>query len=215
MVFRVRNGFSQWGLWGRRGCRRISLWKTLKLRMLRHYRGRMTNRTRTAAALAGSLVAFGMLSACAPQPEPEPEPTAVFASEEEAFKAAEETYRAYNKAYDAIRYEEPSTFEAINQFLGSDMQAEDRKAISERRAEGVTRSGELAVVWFRGESFEDGTVLATACNDISGIDVKDSTGASLVSPSRTPRHAVKLTFTVHDDSVRLEEVIGAQEAECS
>jgi len=43
-------------------------------------------------------VAGTALSACSPTAAPSPTPTAAFASEEEAFAAAEETYRAYNDA---------------------------------------------------------------------------------------------------------------------
>lgn len=180
--------------------------------MLRGYRGRMITRTRPVVALALSLVALGVLSGCAPQPEPTP--TAVFASEEEAFNAAEETYRAYNSAYDAIRYDDPETFEAINQYTGSKMQADDRKAISERRAEGVTRSGELVVVWFRGQKFESGALSATACNDVSGIDVVDAKGVSLVSPNRDPMQAVRLEFALQNDQLLLESVVRVEDAEC-
>ena len=58
---------------------------------------------RIARRTAGLLIALAIattVSACTPEPAPTPTPTG-FASEDEAFRAAEETYRAYVDALNA------------------------------------------------------------------------------------------------------------------
>ena len=67
---------------------------------------------RVAAATLALALALGMTTAC--QPEPAPSPSApVFANEEEAFAAAEETYRAYVDALNQVDLSDPETFEAV------------------------------------------------------------------------------------------------------
>lgn len=69
-----------------------------------------TSLTRAGAALVTTGLLIGMLSACAPTSEPTSTPKASvaddgapFDSDEEAFAAAEKTYRAYNDADNEMR----------------------------------------------------------------------------------------------------------------
>jgi ABC-type oligopeptide transport system substrate-binding subunit len=57
-----------------------------------------------AATLA---LALALTTACAPDPAPTPSPTG-FASQEEAFAAAEATYRAYVDALNAVDLADPA-----------------------------------------------------------------------------------------------------------
>ncbi|MCB8044373.1 hypothetical protein JM654_09380 [Microbacterium oxydans] len=54
-----------------------------------------------------------VLAGCTPSPAPTPTPTAVFASEEEAFAAAEETFTEYVLALNEIDTSDPTTFERL------------------------------------------------------------------------------------------------------
>lgn len=159
--------------------------------------------------LALLVMAGATLSACSPTPEPSPTPTAAFASEEEAFAAAEEVYRAYNDAYNQIDFADPSTFTQLDDFTAGTYQAEEREGLSQMHADGVIRTGNAAVVWFRGIEFSaDSTVHARVCKDISGVAIKDADGNSLVSPDRSDFSAVDLTF----ETVASEVVLVDSEA---
>jgi hypothetical protein len=68
-------------------------------------------RERRFAAAATLALALALTTACAPDPAPTPSPTG-FASQEEAFAAAEATYRAYVDALNAVDLSDPATFEA-------------------------------------------------------------------------------------------------------
>lgn len=171
------------------------------------------SRVRAAALLAVAAVA---LSACGSAAEPTPTPTAAFASEEEAFAAAEETYRAYIAAYNEVDYRDPNTFTALDEFTDGEYAANDREGLSQMHAEGNVRDGETEVVWFEGLRTEQDIIEARACNDVSQVIIVDSSGASIVSPERPPRSAVNLVFSISPSSeVFLIESQGVEDAECS
>lgn len=167
--------------------------------------------------LALLALAASALSACTPAPEPTPTPTAAFASEEEAFAAAEEVYRAYMDAFNEVHYEDSSTFTPLDEFTSGDYQATEREGLSQMHAEGNSRTGETLISWFRGVNFEgQETIDARACNDVSGVSVVDSQGKSLISPDRPPRSAVDLTFAVDEDArVTLVNAQGSEDPECT
>ena len=62
----------------------------------------MSHLARTLASTLAAFAVVGALVGCAPSSEPTPTPTG-FASEAEAFEAAEATYRAYVDATNAQR----------------------------------------------------------------------------------------------------------------
>ena len=79
---------------------------------------------RAAAAAIVLALALGMTTAC--QPEPAPSPSGpVFANEEEAFAAAEETYRAYVDALNQVDLSDPETFEAVYAWTTGDFNADE------------------------------------------------------------------------------------------
>jgi hypothetical protein len=137
-----------------------------------------------------------MLAGCAPTPAPTPTPTAAFASEEEAFAAAEETYRAYTDAVNQVNFSDPSTFEAVYALLSSASEASTRKVFSEFHAAKVRTTGFTQYDSFTGTSAEltTGIISATVCVDVSDVDVIDESGASIVSPDRPARQPMLITF---------------------
>src|SRR5690606_26029635 len=86
------------------------------------------------------------LSACAPTPTPTPTPTAAFASEEEAFAAAEEVYRAYNDAGNARRNGE-STRNPQDYLIGVALEG-DIDALNQLRDTDVRLTGDVGVSSF-------------------------------------------------------------------
>ncbi|WP_175988105.1 hypothetical protein [Microbacterium tenebrionis] len=172
-----------------------------------------TNRFRMLALL---MLAGATLSACTPAPEPTPTPTAAFASEEEAFAAAEEVYRAYNDAFNAVDYSDPSTFDQLDEFTSGTYRSEEREGLSQLHAEGVTRTGAAAIEWFRGATVtSDGTVSARVCKDLSDVDVVDADGTSLVSPTRPDHSAVDVTFTMSGSRLSLSESQAVEDETCA
>ena len=163
------------------------------------------------ALAVGSVV----LSGCSPAPEPTPTPTAVFASEEEAYAAAEETYRAYIDAFNAVDLSDPSTFESVLSFTTGDYQSDERKSLSEMHAQGHVRGGAIQVLSFLGEDASDQSeIRARACTDISSTTFTDENGTSLVPPDRPDRIALSLTFVLDEEAVLLSGADRVEDAAC-
>lgn len=152
-----------------------------------------TSRRLCALAILTSVV---LLSGCAPRATPTPTPTAAFASEEEAFAAAEKTYRAYTDALNQVDFGDPSTFEAVYAHLSSTSAASTRKVFSEFHAAKVQAVGRTRYDSFTGVSvgFNTGIVSAHVCVDVSDVDVIDESGESVVSPDRPARQPMLVTF---------------------
>jgi hypothetical protein len=146
-----------------------------------------------------SIIALALTSAlvvgCSPAPEPTPTPTAAFATEEEAFAAAEETYRAYVEAANSTDLAVPSTFEPVFVWLQADAATAARENYSELHAKGLTRKGLSTFDTFTPESFVGKTVIARLCLDVSEVEIMDPAGVSVVPDDRPPRQPLEAEFT--------------------
>ncbi|WP_243225988.1 hypothetical protein [Microbacterium sp. CIAB417] len=169
----------------------------------------------TAACLV--VLAAGSLAACAPEPEPTPTPTAAFSSEEEAFAAAEEVYRAYLDAFNQVDLQDPATFEALNQYTTGQYQADEREQLSEMHAEGYTRTGAIELLTFSGHSLEESEIVARSCEDVTNLSILDSQGQSIVAADRPDQYALDITFTISgkDDSVRITNSEAVEDSSCA
>lgn len=134
--------------------------------------------------MAAGLV-LGALTGCTPPPAPEPTPT--FAGEEEAFAAAEATYRAYVDALNAVDLSDPETFEDVYAWTTGDANAGIRKSFSEMHADGLTVSGTTVATLIQprqaGGAGNESVELAV-CLDVSDVRLTDAAGASAVAPDR-------------------------------
>ncbi len=155
-------------------------------------------RMRTArwvAALAAAVLAV-VLSACVPTPAPTPTTTG-FASEEEAFAAAEATYRAYVDALNDVDLSDPATFEPVFALSTDPLLGLDRTTLSQYHAEDVTFVGASKVTLLAPIQWNPASGIATlaTCLDVSAIDVLDRNGSSLVTEGRSDiqPQAVSLT----------------------
>ncbi|WP_243075190.1 hypothetical protein [Microbacterium sp. SS28] len=149
-----------------------------------------------SAALAVVLaagIAAGMVTGCSPEPAPEDSPA--FATEEEAFAAAEETYRAYVDALNQVDLSDPETFEDVYAWTTGDLNASDRKGLSKYHADGstVTGSSEIALIEPGEIDHQTLNIQMSVCLDVSAVDVRDASGASLVSPDRTAVQSLTVT----------------------
>ena len=95
---------------------------------------------RAAAAAIVLALALGMTTACQPDPAPSASGP-IFANEEEAFAAAEETYRAYVDALNQVDLSDPETFEAVYAWTTGEANAGARKSLLEMHADGWTVTG--------------------------------------------------------------------------
>lgn len=160
-----------------------------------HYRGRMTAR-RSAALLAATALAAA-LTACAPASAPTPSPTPTgFASEEEAFAAAEATYRAYVDALNQVDLSDPATFEPVYALLDGEASDEERQTLSTYHAEDLTVEGETRVTVLEPMDWDPDvrTTTLAACVDVSGVDVVNAEGESVVTGDRPDVQSVLVTL---------------------
>ncbi|WEG09412.1 hypothetical protein PU630_02250 [Microbacterium horticulturae] len=161
----------------------------------------MSSRLGLAAVL---VCATALIAGCAPQPDPTPTQTAAFASEDEAFAAAEETYRAYVDAGNSIDFSDPATFEEVYKWETSNALASDKKVFTSYHAQGVTMTGDSVITLLSPQSATTdlSEVKLSACLDVSDVELIDGSGNSLVSADRGDVHSVtiRLVTTAGSDT---------------
>ncbi len=131
-----------------------------------------------------------LLGGCAPPPPAPPTPTPAFASEAEAFAAAEEVYRAYNEAGNQRSDDERFlTGEALSSDLDS------KRVLSEN---GLQILGASEVVSFKGTHADlEGAVSrvsAEVCLDITSSRVTDAHGTDVTPQDRVNRWLLEIDF---------------------
>ncbi|WP_261393693.1 hypothetical protein [Microbacterium esteraromaticum] len=161
-------------------------------------------RLRAAATLTGAGLALAMLAGCSPQPEPTPTETPLFASEEEAFAAAEETYRAYVQAVNDSRLDDSSSFEPVFELLTGSALTAERETTSLYHAEQLSRTGDTTFDSFSPLETDGSRVVANLCIDVSEVELLNAEGQSVVPADRPPRSGREVTFVPGDTSNRLQ-----------
>lgn len=162
-------------------------------------------RSRLASALAAVLVTGALIVGCTPTPEPTPTPTG-FATDEEAFAAAEATYRAYVDALNRVDLSDPETFGDVYAWTTGEANTNDRKTFSQMHADSLTVSGEsvVAVIQPLGEFEPDAEALQLGvCLDVSTINLVNTQGESVVSPDRGDQQSMLITLVPSDTPTRL------------
>lgn len=165
--------------------------------------------------LALLAVAGATLSACTPAPAPSPTPTAAFASEEEAFAAAEETYRAYNDAGNARR-DGDSEPDPQDYLVGNALEG-DIDALNKIRDAGVRLDGVVEVATFSGlEAILDSDpqqVIALVCLDLANTRILNDADQD-VTPDRVLIVAQEVTFTAIHGAPFISDEKSAEAALC-
>lgn len=187
-------------------------------RMLPH-RPLPRHRPSRAPRLLQSVIALvattGLLVGCSHDPTPTPTSTSLFATEGDAFAAAEQVYRDYVDASNAIDLGNPGTFEAVEEFTTGRYQSEERKNLSAMHANGYVSGGNITVEWFSGVAMSaNDNVTALACNDVSETTLFDRNGVSIVSPGRPDRYAVELTFLPADGRLKISSSTASEDSKC-
>lgn len=145
--------------------------------------------------MAGLVIAAALLSACTPAPEPTPTASPAFASEEEAFAAAEETYRAYIQAVNS-EHDGAQDGSSLRFLTGEILEAEIANA-RDLDAAGIHIEGETKILEFNSIEAElgpPGEVKAQACLDISNARAINQAGEDVTTPGRSDLYAVTVTF---------------------
>lgn len=153
-----------------------------------------------------AMCATATLAACSPAPEPTPTKTPIFASEKEAFEAAEATYQAYTEATNALDLASPTTFERLYLWTSGPVEESARRTFSEMHAEHLTLSGTTKTLSFKPVSADllSGKVVAKVCADVSDIDVVDVNGVSVMAASRLMIQPLTVEFRPANTVTRLD-----------
>ncbi len=155
----------------------------------------------TLAAITLALALSGCVSADpAVTPQPQASATPLFASDAEALKAAEEAYAAYLKVSDQILADGGANPERIEGVATSEQLVEDRLGFEKARANsqhslGVTTFDRSVLQVYAPNASRGHDIVAIyLCEDVSKVDVFDSTGASVVSATRPNRAGYEVRF---------------------
>lgn len=169
---------------------------------------------RTAPALLIVLAATLALTGCQPDDsplvvDPSPSVTPIFESDEEALAAAEAALLLYYETSDQVladggegteRLEEVSTKDIYVPESASHQQMIDRGW----HAVGGTQVDTVSLQYFDPSAApQEEAVVIYACVDISGLDIVDSAGLSVVSPSRSVRTPFEFGFLFSVDQKKL------------
>ncbi|MDR6867841.1 hypothetical protein J2Y69_002449 [Microbacterium resistens] len=155
-----------------------------------------------AATTTVCLLALAV-TGCGVPDAPSPTPTALFATEDEAFAAAEETYRAYVDASNDRR----SGVDGVDpqSFLGGQALEDEISVLRDLRAAGKQVVGSSTLSRFAGNEFDStsGAVEAEACIDVSATKVMTTDGQDVTPMQRPSRVGVALNFIVVDRHPRV------------
>lgn len=147
-----------------------------------------------AALLSAALLVGG----CDGTPGPV-KSTPLFATEEEAFAAAEATYRAYvdlvNRRRDRSDSVPSPTTLLTGEALEADLQAQ--KKLSDA---GLKIVGDTAVDRFDGISSDATSVSAFVCIDATDTRVRDKNGNDVTPTNRELRSTLRVRFVLADDA---------------
>lgn len=151
---------------------------------------------RGVTAFAGVVLLSCLVSGCVAD-DPDPTPTPLFATEEEAFAAAEATYRAYVDALNEVDLADPATFEPVYALMTPAASADVRKEFSQMHADGQTVEGDsrVARVAVQSANLGLGQIELAVCLDVSAVEVRDREGVSLVTPDRPPVQPMSVSLT--------------------
>jgi hypothetical protein len=150
-------------------------------------------RGRRAAGAALTAVTIWGLVACTPAPAPTPTPTG-FTSEDEAFLAAESTYRAYIDALNDVDLSDPATSrDALSYLTGKALQAEIDSA-REFDLNGIRLDGPIRLHSLTPREATSTTASTRVCLDVSSTRVINDSGDDVTPADRDDLLALDVSF---------------------
>ncbi|WP_409047151.1 hypothetical protein AB2L57_11570 [Microbacterium sp. HA-8] len=124
-----------------------------------------------------------LLVGCASQPDATPTPSATalpFATDEEAFAAAEATYRAYVDAQNGVVVSDPETFTNVYEWSTGEANAGARTYLTELHSLGHEVTGETRVLSIGGQAER-----LLVCVDVGTVKLVDASGSVIPNSDRT------------------------------
>ncbi|MEV8268091.1 hypothetical protein [Microbacterium sp. NPDC076911] len=159
---------------------------------------------RFARIAAVGAVLASVLVGCAAQPEPAASPTVAFSNEEEAFAAAEATYRAYVDALNAVDLSDPETFEDVYAWTTGDESAQAREDLTSLHAEGFEVGGQTRVLSLQPSTEQPDdfplSLILDVCLDVRGVTLLDNEGTSVVAPDRPDQQSLRVPLARSNSS---------------
>ena len=158
-----------------------------------------------------------VIAGCTSAPAPTPSPTAAFASEEEAFAAAEATFSDYVRALNAVETTEPATFEPLFDLSSGGVERADRENFSAMHADGKVIQGDTRVLAFKGLRSTDPftKVTASLCVDVSEVKITNPDGSSAVTPDRPDVYGLEVVFLADESGALLvDSAVSNEEVQC-
>ncbi|HEX5730921.1 hypothetical protein, partial [Microbacterium sp.] len=152
--------------------------------------------SRVARVTLALAIVLGLATGCQPQPEPSPSGPA-FATEDEAFAAAEETYRAYVDALNQVDLSDLETFEAVYEWTTGDANAQARETFSEMHADKWTVSGASIPTVVKPRAWGGPELVemeVAVCLDVSAVQLLDETGQSVVDADRPDVQSMQVSM---------------------
>lgn len=174
----------------------------------------MTTLVRSGSALAAAGLLIGMLSGCTPTTTPAPKPTktAAFATDEEAFKAAEETYRAF---IDESNREEGDE----EKYLGGLAVDDHLDAEQQLKHAGLRGVGEAIVTTFEVDnstlSSDRSSLTATACLDITDVRVINIDNQDVTPDNRSDVVATRVEMELSGNRFLIFKELDEDNEQCS
>lgn len=153
------------------------------------------------ALVAASVAVAGVsvLAGCAPEPEPTVQP--LFATEAEAFAAAEEVYREYTRAANEVRAGGAPSSDPFEFVSGRALQA-DIDAASYLQTNGLRLDGPTDIASFHHLDATLGSepvqVRMAACLDARAVQLLDSADADVTPSDREEVAPLLVTFSAID-----------------
>lgn len=160
-------------------------------------------------APAACAVVLGLLAACTPSPSPDvppataptvQEPTstpppASTSPEAEAAQAVEQAVTAYYAGTDDLLSDPQSSIDQATEIATGDELEEVRRLLQQERVDGRRQTGRTVVASLEVTEVDlapPPTANARICLDVTGVDVVDPDGTSVVLPDREERSVVDL-----------------------
>jgi hypothetical protein len=157
----------------------------------------------------GFLLIFG--AGCAAEPiavptSAAPTPAPAFASDEEALAAATEAYARYQEMADEITGDGGNAPERIAPFVSEtylpvEVHQYDDYRVAQARSVGRTSFAVASAQQLDYGNADNTSIALYICDDVSGIDVLDKTGASLVTESRVEVTPFEVGFVLNRDGL--------------
>lgn len=177
----------------------------------------MLVRDRVAAVI---LIAALMLTGCGAGSAPpavsgSPTSTTTPDADDEAFRAAEATYRAYVDALNAVDLSDPATFEPVFALTTGKLNDETRATLAEMHSAGWRVEGQSHVQHLRAIRVDVLEVELAACLDVAAVRVLDQSGAVVTGEDRQPLQRLTVRTLRTGDSQFIAAVEpGDQENQC-